>query len=269
MIEFRGENPYVQITVSDRLLLAATEVPITVARLRNTFEQKTTDVAYAQTWLNEASKIGRENNLNDVFPNDSATAVIDRKLASGFSMSVFSFTTDTGIWVLKIGAQKAAAPGWLDPSSKAYAEWYSRNLHILYETLDNCLPHAIPKPQYVMHATTQKQETSLVIQPYIPLQRDLTDAVRFPHDIRKSILDEFEVFYRSFEELRKKHGLFPDLGRKGNLVLSDEHDIPHLVLVDNELIDQHTPSPLINLYNALAYHTRLQSMLKKLEKSFT
>lgn len=264
MIEFHGRNPYTDLSRSKRLQMVATEVPVAMLRLKQTIEQREIDNAAAQMWLDQASVIARDNHLDDVFPKNGKPAEIIKKLGAGFNIAAFSFSTEIGDWVMKIGAQQATVPGWLNPSSEAYAKWYARNLHILNKTLTPHLPHLIPSPQYVIHTSIGEKQTSLVIQPFVPDLIDLSNVASLPSTPRQQLLSETTAFYHLFEYLRKRYGLYPDLGRKGNLLIQLKDNDAHLVLVDNGLSDHHAPSPFIDSFNLLMYHTTVKSLIRNL-----
>ena len=267
MIEYSGKNPYRNFSLGNRLLLSAVEVPGSVRRLHETLKQRNNEDVRAQDWMNQAVSIGRENLLHDVFPPDNETVNISRRISSGFNTSVYSFDTTSGSWVLKIGSPKSAVPGWFDPSSLEYAQWYALNLGTLQQTFKDALPHVIPKPQYVLYAKNGLEQTSLVIQPYIPVVGNPLLALDYPRDVRESIGGELVQFYSLCERTRKTHGVFPDFGREGNLVFTGGSGEPHIVFLDNGLVDQNSPSPVMNRYNLIRYHKKMRSTIREFRKS--
>lgn len=260
-------NPYHENPHAHPKLLAVAEVPLAMAGLKRSMQQRHVTVETAQEWLDQAVEIGKDSKLHDVFPPCDTAANIHRKIGAGFATSVFGFTTATGNWALKIGAKNAPVPGWLNPSSKEYALWYARNIDILKETYDDTLPQVVPWPQHILHAENQGQQTTLIIQPEIPSLKKLSSALMMDSEVRAGILDELEAFYAGAEQIRRQHGIIPDLGSNDNLVLTEEGGDHHLKLIDNGLIDFSSSAPVMSVYNSIRYHHRLRHMIKKLKKA--
>ena len=119
-----------------------------------------------------------------------------------------------------------------------------------------------------MHAANRSgEETTLVLQPLIQAYTEPTAALAAPREVRRAIMAQLEQFHVGSERLRKTRRLLPDLAGKGNLVIADPMTTPHLVLLDNGLIDQHAASPLIDLYSVVMYHGRLRNVIRQFRAS--
>ena len=267
MITGPETNPYINFRSKHPGLLCLSEVPIAVIRLRNSFEQRRVDINYAQSWLDQVVKIGIDNDLTDVFQEQDRDIKVTKKIGSGFFTSVFGFETSMGSWVLKIGARKSPVPGWLDPSCEEYANWYAQCLKTMRSIYDDSLPNLIPKPQYVMYPNKENEVTSIVIQPLIPSVEPLSKIHTKEPEVKRAILNELETFYAKSELLRKDYGIFPDLGSNNNLVLAKNNNEYHLTLIDNNPIDLHAISPVMNAYNLIRYHGRLRGNIAKLKRT--
>lgn len=261
MIERGKDNPY--ISQSNRIH-GFQEFPMAVGRLWNSFEQRYTSTPEkAQTWLDTAIAICRENNI---FANEEEIK-IEKKIGSGFNTSVFLFNAEGQKWVIKVGAKRAPVPGWFNPSAREYAEWYSGNLNIIQDHFRNILPNLIPAPQYVMYGTNAlKESTTMVIQPFITDCIMLENASTLPENAKETVLRELQVFYEEFEELYKKHNFIPDFGSKDNLGIKLINGEYHIVLIDDGMIDFKAISPVLNAYSHIRYHLRLRKSIYRLRK---
>lgn len=263
MIHGGIENPYLNQAPE---INALAEVPTVVLRLGRSIGQRLESTPHsAQEWLDSAINIGIESG---VFSSTAKEARIERKVSSGFNTSIFLFKADERDWVLKIGAQQAPVPGWFNPSSLEYAQWYAGNLEIFHNHFEHILPQLVPWPQYVMYAENFKNESkTLVVQPYIPNIIDLEKACSKDQGTKKAVLEELIVFYEQCEILYRKHNFIPDFGSKKNIVLQPVGDQWHLVLLDNGMIDFKAVSPVLNEWSWIVYHHRLKTMISKLSKA--
>lgn len=261
MIDPGKENPYLSQT---NRINGFQEFPMAVGRLWNSFEQRyKTTPEEAQSWLDTALSICRDNNIF----SDNEEARIEKRVGFGFLTSVFLFNAEGREWVLKIGAKKAPVPGWFDPSTKEYAEWYAGNLGIIQDHFRHRLPNLIPSPQYVMYGTNRHNEsTSIVIQPFVSDKIILENTPALPRNGRASILQELQIFYEQFEELYKKWNFIPDFGSRDNLVIKLIDGEYHLVLIDNGMIDLKAVSPVLNTHSSMMYHLRLRRGISRLRR---
>ena len=123
------------------------------------------------------------------------------------------------------------------------------------------LPHVIPHPQYVMYPTKANQSTTVIIQPFISSLKYLSQIWTKDTDTQRSILSELKAFYELSELMRQTYDVFPDLGFKDNLVLSQSNGVYHLTLIDDGLIDQNANSPVIILTGGFQKYAFRASMV--------
>ncbi len=265
MVNRVSENPYLKHA---RKISWASEVPVATLRLGRSIEQRLESTPQgAQEWLDSAIDIGVENG---VFSETAREAKIERKVGSGFNTSIFLFVADGREWVLKVGAQQAPVPGWFNPSSLEYAQWYARNLEIFHNHFKDILPKLVPWPQYVMYAENPKSErTTLVVQPYIDDITSLEKARLMDRSVRMMILDELMIFYDQCQVLYERHNFIPDLGSKNNIALCPVGNEWHLVLLDCGMIDFNAMSPVLNNWSWFVYHRRLKAIISALKKTVT
>lgn len=242
------------------------EVPAAVFRLKTSFEQRITSTAEtAQSFLDNAVLACVDTGF---FTENADVSKIKRKVGSGFNTSVYLFQVDEQPWVAKIGAKKAPVPGWFDPSSKEYAQWYANNLTIVRNKFKDKLPYLIPSPQFVTHQNNSEgEQTSVIIQPFIGEAYPVNRMSSKSEEYRVAILEELKAFYDGFEELYVEHNFIPDLGTKGNLVVQPVGDDYHLTLLDNGMIDFNAVSPVLNTWSMFRYRTRPKGYMTKLARS--
>ena len=229
-------------------------------RLKTSFSQKNeTSVADAQDWLNKAIHAATQYGIFDEPRNECK---VINKLDAGFNTSIFLCDLEENLWVLKVGAKQAPVPGWFDPSSLEYAEWYAHNLNILQNNFASTLPNLIPSPQYVFYPENSKSDrTTLILQPYIKNKIAFEDAVYLSDLHRRLILAELKFFYEVSESLFEKYKFIPDFGSKYNIVIEFINEIPHLVMIDDGMIDFKANSPVLNQWSKFIYHYRVRKMI--------
>lgn len=263
MVDGGSENPYLKrVCKTSRI----SEVPVAVLRLGRSIGQRLESTPQsAQEWLDGAIDIGVENG---VFSESARKARIERKVGSGFNTSIFLFNADEREWVLKIGAQQAPVPGWFNPSSPEYAQWYAGNLEIFHNHFEHTLPQLVPWPQYVMYAENHRNErTTLVVQPYIADITNLEKVSLMGSSVREAILNELVAFYDQCQILHGKYNFIPDLGSENNTVLRPVGNQWHLALLDCGMIDFKAMSPVLNGWSRFVYHRRLKTIISDLSRT--
>ena len=159
-------------------------------------------------------------------------------LGSGFSASAHTFLSDSGKWVIKIGAEKSPMRG-PDPSSQAFTVLYASALDIQREVYGEELPHLIVGPQAILHLQTREYGgTTVVLEPFIdamPLQA----MHSLPQEDQDRLQQELRTFKRLSTAMEKKYGIqfdfwHLDFWRKEiDIVIGLLDGERHIVFLDN------------------------------------
>lgn len=227
---------------------AVLEVGWNAFHLRRSFEQRSsTDLVKAARWLDlfyEALQDGSNG-----FSIDGEAPTLGQRIAAGFWFTVYSFQTPRETCVLKISHLHAPWYGQFSPASEEFFQEYKKNLAKQKSTYSPRLPHLI-LPQEVRYAHNGRRGATLIAQPYIPHKRRITDFRALDFHNQERIINEYDTFITLTRELREE-GLQPDLildriVRNHNLVIAQMPDGPHLVLLDNGVIDLTRRAPVLN-----------------------
>lgn len=258
MREVPVPNPFDVLDKKEFIKKSLLEIPSGIFRLKTSIDQRNNiDLIEAERWLFAAQSIVLGVS-NEVFLNEADAPILKRRLSAGFTSVSYVFETQAGDWVIKIGAEKSPIIGYFDPSDENYAHWYYNNLYILRAVFANQLPHIIPKPQEVMYANNGQRSTTLIIQPFIEHLLDFEEVAQLSNDEQRSLAGELDLFDSLCRLMQEKFDLSPDLlGSAGNLKIVQKEDGPHLILLDNGLVDGKAPSPIHRFLNRIYYKYRI------------
>lgn len=222
--------------------IAGIEAVWHLSHLRQLFAQKnTTGPEETQTWLQ----------LIHNPDSGEQEVVLGEKLTTGLFFSVYRYRRGEEERVLKIGHRNTPAYGYPSPSTEEFFHWYKDNLKLQQRTFGAHLPHFI-LPQDIRFAHNDERATVLIDQPYVPHTTNKETFHCLSKEEKKRILDEYNTVVAIRKYLSEKGGLIPDLFGDlltggSNLVIAQTEDGPHLVLLDNGLIDFDLKAPIVNL----------------------
>lgn len=251
---------------SRKLVRAITEIPYGIYHLPRSFEQKRrANPQEAQDFLTATRDVLPQE--NPYFKNQE-NPIIKGYLASGFYKSCWTFETSTGIWVLKIAHDKSPIQTKSHPSSEEYGQTYLASLNTQRLIFSAHLPNLIPEPQTVLRVKGQERATTIIVQPFIYTIMPFNKIKGLSLEDRQGLKDELETFLKLCGTMQKNHGISPEMlragGKNGHFVVAQKEDRPHLVMLDNDVFDDISPTPLFNFLNNLVAEHKLKRAIKKL-----
>lgn len=267
-MEIPSSNDIKSTKLIPKMVQAITEIPYGLGHLPRSFEQKhRVSLQEAQDFLT-ATKIFFLPKENPYF-KDQEEPILREPIASGYYNSCWKFETSMGTWVMKIGHRKSPIQTKLHPSSEGYSKAYKRSLDIQREIFNRDLPNLIPEPQEVLYVTGQQRVTTVVIQPFIHSTMPFNKIKGLSVEHQQNIKGELEIFLKLCRTMQEKHGILPDMiragGKEGHLVIAQRDNVPHLVMLDNDVFNTMSPTPLFTWLNSLALEHKVPKAIKKLK----
>jgi hypothetical protein len=235
---------------------ALAETVWNVSHLKRTLDQKrTVNPKEAKNWLYLFySAIHQQPNE---FSFNGEVPKLGSRRASGFWFTVYPFEVSGRKFVLKVGHEFSPVYGQPGPSSQEFFFAYKRNLQRQRETFDPFLPYLIP-PQELAFLNDGSRSTTLIAQPDDLHGEKFADFKALSSANQGEILTEYDTFIALSQEMQKTTGLTPDLLFENfmvgmhNLVIGQTTDGPHLILLDNGLIDTTREAPILNALGRFA-----------------
>lgn len=202
-----------------------------VSHLPNSFEQKlrmntekaTAFLLAARTDLPQANPYFTESDTLAVEP-----------LSTGFHTEIYTFTSSTGEWVMKLGMSESPIRG-PHPSSAEFTIFYASALDIQREVFQKDLPYLIPEPQAVLHVQTEHHGgTTVILQPFVSGVKSLWKIGTFPKEKQEFLLEELHILEERCKIMDKKFGVRLDfLKADSHFVIGQMDGNPHIVFLDN------------------------------------
>ena len=199
---------------------------------------------------------------------------IKEHLGTGFFASAYSFESNTGNWVIKVGASHSPMRSYFNPNTQEFAEWYQGCLDIQRQTFSEHLPFLIPEPQTIVHLQGGQGERTAIIQPLVTDILTNEQIQTLSKENKAKLITEYKIFLEISKQLDKGFGLVPDFELKlglirrdtSHFVISQQHGKPHLVMLDTAPFDKESPTPIFYQLNKLAGHSLIHSEQRKLRK---
>lgn len=254
-------------SISKKIRQTMLEVPYGVWNLHQSFKQKDqANPQEAQDFLTATKNLLPQENP---YLTNQENPVLKEHIGSGFYNSCWKFETSKGVWVIKIGHNRAPMQIGSHQSSEEYRKNYKQSLDTQRSVFSHQLPNLIPEPQEALFVRGKDRATTVVIQPFIKAIMPFNKIEGLSLEQRQYLKDELKTFLNLCRTMRKQHGISPDLiragGKKGHFVVAQEKDGPHLVMLDNDVFDKRSPIPLFNILNNLAVGIKVNLAIRKIK----